>query len=85
VTKIAYGEMVAQCIDLVKMVQSEQAGLRMVYSIMTRLVDCFRTGDMPSVTIEHVPREEVRALTTVAPNRANTQRKLSAQETRRKK
>jgi hypothetical protein len=85
VAKITYGEVVAQCIDLVKLVQSEQAGLRMVYSIMTRLVDCFRTCDVPSVTIEHVPREEVRALTTVAPNGANIKRKLSAQETRRKK
>jgi hypothetical protein len=85
VTKITYGEVVEQCIDLVKMVQSEQAGLRMVYSIMARLVDCFLTGDVPSVTIEHVPREEVRALTTVAPNGANIKRKLSAQEARRKK
>jgi hypothetical protein len=57
----------------------------MVYSIMTRLVDCFRTGDVPSVTIEHVPRDEVKALTTVAPNGANVKRKLLAQETRRKK
>jgi hypothetical protein len=57
----------------------------MVYIIMTRLVDCFRTGDMRLVTIEHVPREDVRALTIVAPNRANIRRKVSAQETRRKK
>jgi hypothetical protein len=85
VAKITYGEVVAQCVDLVKMVQSEQAGLIMVYSIMTRLVDYFRTGDVPSVTIEHVPREEVRTLTTVVPNGANIKRKLSAQETRRKK
>jgi hypothetical protein len=85
VTKITYGEVVAQCIDLVKMVQLEQAGLRMVYSIMTRLVDCFRTSDVSSVTIEHMPRDEVRALTTVAPNGANIKRKLSAQETRSKK
>jgi hypothetical protein len=41
VTKITYAEVVAQCIDLVKMVQSEQAGLRMVCSIITRLVNCF--------------------------------------------
>jgi hypothetical protein len=83
--RMTCGEVVGKCINLVKIVQSDQTGLRLVYSIMTRLADCFRTGNVLTVSIEHVPRDEVRALTTVAPNGADFKRKRSAQENRRNK